>query len=374
MSSAGISAAAPRAAQKRSASGFDILKSGTAFLRLLPPNFAHKTAVKTLKYGLVPKLSGPDDPVLSIKLWDIEFSNPIGMSAGFDKNAEGVDGIMNLGFGFAEAGTVTPLPQPGNPKPNLFRLTEDDALINRLGFPSEGVDVFAANMESRREGATGIVGINVGINTGTADAAGDIEICLQRLAPYASYVTINVSCPNTPGLCAWQAGDKLAEMVGRAKAVLAKGSDDRTPPLLVKIGPELDGDGLSAVADVAMSEDIDGLIACNTTSERPATLRNINASETGGLSGPPLRCQATKVLSDLFVMTQGKIPLIGCGGISTADDAYERIRAGASLLQLYTALIYGGPGLVADIKAGLASRLRADGYKKLSDAVGTNHL
>ena len=373
MSSAGISAAAHRAAQKRSSSGVDILKSGTAFLRLLPPNLAHKAAVKALKYGLVPKLSGPDDPILSIRLWDLEFPNPIGMSAGFDKNAEGVDGIINLGFGFAEAGTVTPVPQPGNPKPNLFRLAEDHALINRLGFPSEGVEVFAKNMENRRKDASGIVGINVGINTGTADAAGDIEICLQRLAPLASYVTINVSCPNTPGLCAWQAGDKLAEMVGRAREVLVKGSGDRTPPLLVKIGPELDEDGLSAVADVAMSENIDGLIACNTTSEKPATLRNVNASESGGLSGPPLRRQATKVLSDLFVMTRGKIPLIGCGGIATADDAYERIRAGASLLQLYTALIYGGPGLVSEIKTGLASRLKADGYTNLSDAVGANH-
>ena len=373
MSSAGISAAAHRATQKRPATGFDILKSGTALLRLLPPNFAHKSAVKALKYGLVPKSSGTDDSVLAIKVWDIEFTNPIGMSAGFDKNAEGVDGIIDLGFGFAEAGTVTPLPQPGNPKPNLFRLTEDSALINRLGFPSEGVEVFANNLRKRRHSATGIVGINVGINTGTADAAGDIETCLDRLAQFASYVTINVSCPNTPGLCAWQAGDKLAEMVGRAKVKLAQVAGERTPPLLVKIGPDLDEDGLTAVADVALTVGIDGLIACNTTSERPATLRNASAQEAGGLSGPPIRQQATKVLSNLFEMTGGKIPLIGCGGISTADDAYERIRAGASLLQLYTALIYGGPGLVTDIKSGLAARLRADGYSKLSEAIGANH-
>ncbi|NKB19155.1 MAG: quinone-dependent dihydroorotate dehydrogenase [Alphaproteobacteria bacterium] len=372
MSSAGISAAAHRAAEKRSATGFDILKNGTALLRLLPPNLAHKSAVKALKYGLVPKSSGTDDPVLAIKLWDIDFPNPVGMSAGFDKNAEGVDGIIDIGFGFAEAGTVTPLPQPGNPKPNLFRLTEDRALINRLGFPSEGVDVFAKNLRKRHRDAPGILGINVGINTGTADAAGDVELCLQRLAQFASYVTINVSCPNTPGLCAWQAGDKLSEMVSRAKETLARASG-RTPPLLVKIGPELDEEGLAAVADVALTQGIDGLIACNTTSERPATLRNANAHEIGGLSGPPIRQQVTKVLSNLFEMTGGKIPLVGCGGISSADDAYDRIRAGASLLQLYTALIYGGPGLVAEIKTGLAMRLRADGYSKVADAVGANH-
>lgn len=373
MSSAGISAATHRAAQKRSATGFGILKRGTALLRLLPPNFAHKSAVTAIKLGLVPKTSGADDSVLAIKVWDTEFSNPIGMSAGFDKNAETVDGIIDLGFGFAEAGTVTPAPQAGNPKPNLFRLTEDQALINRLGFPSEGVEVFAINLKKRRHGATGIVGINIGINTGTADAAGDIETCLVQLAQFASYITINVSCPNTPGLCAWQAGDKLAEMVDGAKTTLARVSGERTPPLLVKIGPDLDEDGLAAVADVAVTVGIDGLIACNTSSERPANLRNASAQETGGLSGPPIRQQATKVLSNLFEMTGGKVPLIGCGGISTADDAYERIRAGASLLQLYTALIYGGPRLVTEIKSGLAARLRADGYSKLSEAVGANH-
>ena len=233
--------------------------------------------------------------------------------------------------------------------------------------------MFANNLRKRRYSATGIVGINVGINTGTADAAGEIEACLEQLAQFASYVTINVSCPNTPSLCAWQAGDKLAEMVGRAKARLVQVTGNRTPPLLVKIGPDLDEEELAAVADVAVTIGIDGLIACNTTSERPITLRNANAQETIGLSGPPLRQQATKVLSILFEMTGEQIPLIGCGGISTADDVYERIRAGASLVQLYTALIYGGPRLVTEIKSGLAARLRADGYSKMSDAVGASH-
>ena len=180
---------------------------------MLPPNFAHKIAIKSLQYGLVPKLPRNDDPILAIRLWNIDFQNPIGISAGFDKNAKVVDGLFDLGFGFAEIGTVTPSPQAGNPKPNLFRLSEDKALINRLGFPSEGVAVFIKNIEKKRNDQTGVVGINVGINTGTNDPTGDIEYCLKNLARFASYITINVSCPNTPGLCAWQAGDKLAEMV-----------------------------------------------------------------------------------------------------------------------------------------------------------------
>tara|TARA_Y100001934_G_scaffold1300_1_gene1864 strand:+ start:198562 stop:199686 length:1125 start_codon:yes stop_codon:yes gene_type:complete len=373
MSSAGISAAAQRVAHKPEQPGLDIHKSGTALFRLLPPNLAHKGAIKALKFGLVPKLAGFDDSVLAIKLWDIEFPNPVGMSAGFDKNGEVVDGLIDIGFGFAEAGTVTPLPQPGNPKPNLFRLPDDLALINRLGFPSDGMEAFAANLEKRPPGANGIVGINVGINAGTANATGDIEKGLKKLAHMAGYITINVSCPNTPGLCAWQAGDKLSEMVRCAKATLAEICRERTPPLLVKIGPELDDQGLADVAEVALNAGVDGLIACNTTAERPATLRSEKAMEAGGLSGLPIRQRATGVVSRLYELTGGQIPLIGCGGISTAADAYERIRAGASLLQLYTALIYGGPGLVNDIKRGLAQRLRADGYTKLSDAVGANH-
>jgi dihydroorotate dehydrogenase len=361
-----------RATKNQLNSGVDILKSATAMFRMLPPNLAHKIAIKSLQYGLVPKLPGIDDPILAIKLWGIEFQNPIGISAGFDKNAEVVDELCALGFGFSEIGTVTPSPQAGNPRPNLFRLSEDKALINRLGFPSEGVAVFVKNLAKRRNTPAGVVGINVGINTGSDNPTGDIEYCLKKLARFAGYITINVSCPNTPGLCAWQAGDKLAEMVECAKSTLAQLSEVRTPPLLVKIGPELDEDGLAAVADVALTVGIDGLIACNTSGERPATLKSPNAREVGGLSGPPIRQQAIKTLSNLYKLTDGSIPLIGCGGISSADDAYARIRAGASLLQLYTALIYGGPRLVGEIKNGLIGRLRADGYNKLSDAVGAH--
>ena len=370
MSTAGVTAAADRSIKKRLNLKVDIFKCATAVFRILPPNLAHKIAIKSLQYGLVPKLPRIDDSILAIKLWDIEFRNPIGISAGFDKNAEVVDELCDLGFGFSEIGTVTPLAQAGNPRPNLFRLSEDKALINRLGFPSEGVFAFIKNLEKKRNDSAGVVGINIGINTGSDNPTGDIEYCLKNLARFAGYITINVSCPNTPGLCAWQAGDKLAEMVECARLTLAQLSEGRKPPLLVKIGPELNEEGLAAVADVALTVGIDGLIACNTSGERPPTLKSTNSREVGGLSGPPICQQALKTLSKLYKLTEGRIPLIGCGGISTADDAYARIRAGASLLQLYTALIYGGPRLVSEIKNGLIGRLRADGYKNLSDAVG----
>jgi len=359
---------------KKNKTHIDLMKSGTAMFRMLPANLAHKCAIQALKFGLIPNLKGLDDPILKIRLWDMEFDNPIGMSAGFDKNAEAIKGVSDLGFGFAEIGTVTPFPQKGNPKPNLFRLPEDRALINRLGFPSNGAENFAKNMEKAKNIPLFKLGINIGINTGTSDATGDIDFCLKKLAGYASYIAINVSCPNTPGLSAWQAGDKLSEMVEKAKLTLSQLANEKIPPLLVKIGQELDDKELAAIAKVALNTGIDGLVACNTTAQRPATLRSSCANEVGGLSGSPIRKKATRTLSELYKMTSGKVVLIGCGGISTVDDAYERIKSGASLLQLYTSLIYGGPSLIAEIKEGLSAHLKDDGYTKLSDAVGANHL
>ena len=359
---------------KKNKTHIDLMKSGTAMFRMLPPNLAHKCAIQALKFGLIPNLKGLDDPILKIRLWDMEFDNPIGMSAGFDKNAEAIKGVSDLGFGFAEIGTVTPFPQKGNPKPNLFRLPEDRALINRLGFPSNGAENFAKNMEKAKNIPLFKLGINIGINTGTSDATGDIDFCLKKLAGYASYIAINVSCPNTPGLSAWQAGDKLSEMVEKAKLTLSQLANEKIPPLLVKIGQELDDKELAAIAKVALNTGIDGLVACNTTAQRPAALRSSCANEVGGLSGSPIGKKATRTLSELYKMTSGKVVLIGCGGISTADDAYERIKSGASLLQLYTSLIYGGPSLIAEIKEGLSAHLKDDGYTKLSDAVGANHL
>jgi len=370
----GVSAVMNGRKTKKKKTSFDLMKSGTAVFRLLPTNLAHKCAIQALKLGLVPKLAEIEDPILETDVWGMKFVNPLGMSAGFDKNAEVINGVSDLGFGFAEIGTVTPFPQQGNPKPNLFRLLEDGALINRLGFPSKGAEKFARNLEKIRDISSFKIGINIGINTGTSDPAGDINYCLNKLAGYASYIAINVSCPNTPGLCAWQAGDKLAELVEKAKLTLSKQVNERTPPLLVKIGQELGDDQLAVVSKVALNYGIDGLVACNTTVKRPATLRSNHAKEAGGLSGSPIKKQANQTLSKLFNMTNGKVVLIGCGGISSAKDAYERIKSGASLLQLYTALIYGGPNIIAEIKKGLAAHLKEDGYANLSDAVGVNHI
>ena len=370
----GVSAVMNGRETKKKKTSFDLMKSGTAIFRLLPTNLAHKCAIKALKFGLVPKPAGIEDPILETDIWGMKFINPLGMSAGFDKNAEVINGVSDLGFGFAEIGTVTPFPQEGNPKPNLFRLLEDGALINRLGFPSNGAEKFARNLKNMRDISSFKIGINIGINKGTSDPAGDIDYCLNKLAGYASYVAINVSCPNTPGLCAWQAGDKLAELVEKAKLTLCKLVNEKTPPLLVKIGQELGDDQLAAVSKVALNYGIDGLVACNTTVKRPATLRSNHAKEAGGLSGSPIKKQANQTLSKLYNMTNGKVVLIGCGGISSAKDAYERIKSGASLLQLYTALIYGGPNIITEIKEGLAAHLKEDGYANLSDAVGVNHV
>jgi dihydroorotate dehydrogenase len=372
MSSTGLHTAARRA-YRGERRRFDAAHLGTALLRRLPPNMAHTAAIKLLRYGLLPSSPAHDDAILANRLWGIDFANPIGMAAGFDKDAQATDGLLGLGFGFAEAGTVTPLPQAGNPRPNLFRLEEDAALINRLGFPSSGLTAFVANLARCRERRTGVIGANIGINTGTEDPVRDIVTGVRALAPLADYLVINVSCPNTPGLCQWQTADRLAEITGAALAVREEAAGGRRPPVLIKIAPDLSDTDLVAVAEVSLKSGVDGLIATNTTVARPASLRSARASESGGLSGPPLFAASTEALSQLYRLTGGRLPLIGCGGVSSGADAYAKIRAGASLVQLYTALVYGGPGLVGEIKQSLAAHLRADGFQRLSDAVGADH-
>ncbi|MBT5049967.1 MAG: quinone-dependent dihydroorotate dehydrogenase [Rhodospirillaceae bacterium] len=371
MSSAGLNTAfrATSAPRRRP---FDAANFGTALLRHIPPNLAHKTAIKALRYGLLPPKPRQDDSRLSIRVWGIDFTNPLGMAAGFDKNGEATDGLLGLGFGFVEAGTVTPRPQPGNPRPNLFRLEEDSAVINRLGIPSPGIDVFADNLKRLRDPAAGPVGANIGFNAGSEDPLQDVITSIRVLAPLVDYLVLNVSCPNTPGMCDWQAPEKLEAFL---VAAVAAGDESPTvkPPLLVKIAPDLDSSHLRALAGIVVGAGIDGVIATNTTVTRPATLRSEKAHETGGLSGPVLFDQSLRNLRELYRLTEGCIPLIGCGGISSGKDAYAKIRAGASLIQLYTALIYGGPGLVADIKASLLGHLRADGFDTVAQAVGADH-
>jgi dihydroorotate dehydrogenase len=349
---------------------FDLFRAGTALLRRTPANFAHRAAILALKYGLVPGDGAPDDTVLATRLWGIDFANPLGMAAGFDKDAEALDGLVGSGFGFVEAGTVTPRAQSGNPRPNLFRLIEDRALINRLGFPSKGLDQFIENFDARTR-TDAIIGANIGFNSVTDDALADISTGIARLADKVSYLVVNVSCPNTPGLCAWQERDQLRPLLERA--IKIRDDSGKSTPILVKISPDLDADGLEAVAETALEAKIDGLIATNTTIARPAALQGVQSIEKGGLSGPPLSELASRALAQLYRLTDGNMPIIGCGGVSNAADAYARIRAGASLVQIYTALVYNGPGFVREIKDDLAALLTADGYNSVSDAVGADH-
>lgn len=374
MSSAGINSAI-RGAATPPLKTFDAVNFGTALLRRIPPNMAHKTAIKALRYGLLPPQPREEDPRLSIRLWGLDFTNPIGMAAGFDKDGEATNGLLGLGFGFVEAGTVTPRPQPGNPRPNLFRLEEDSAVINRLGIPSPGIDVFASNLERLRDRSAGPVGANIGFNTGSEDPLADVVTSIRTLTPLVEYLVLNVSCPNTPGMCDWQEPKKLEAFLAAAAAARdeARKAHEARPPLLVKIAPDLETSHLGALAEIALGAGIDGLIATNTTVTRPATLRSGKSQEIGGLSGPVLFDQSLRNVSELYRLTGGRLPLIGCGGVSSGADAYAKIRAGASLIQLYTALIYGGPRLVNDIKSSLLAHLRADGFDNVAQAVGADH-
>lgn len=353
----------------------DPLGVGTALLRLLPPSLAHRLAIEALKRRLVPPDRRPDDAVLATRVWGLDFINPVGLAAGFDKDAEAVGALLDLGFGFVEAGTVTPQPQPGNPRPNLFRLPEDKAVINRMGFPSRGVDVFAANLArllQHRPHRLGIVGANVGRNKETDDEAGDFARCIAAVAGLADYLVVNISSPNTPGLRDMQHGERLVRLLDRVTAARDGAAGPRRPPLLVKIAPDLDDAAMQAIAGAVLAAGIDGLIVANTTTARPASLHSRNAREAGGLSGPALFDPSTRALTAMWRLTEGRIPLIGCGGIASGADAYAKIRAGASLVQVYTALVYAGPGLVGRIKRDLAALLKAHGFSSVSAAVAAD--
>ncbi len=347
-----------------------LLRFGTDLLHRMPPNAAHAAALRALRYGLVPRPSGGDDPVLSCRLWNRTFPNPIGLAAGFDKNAEAVDALLAQGFGLVEAGTVTPRPQPGNPRPNLFRLDADQALINRLGFNSQGLDAFRKRLARRRaRGAQGIVGANVGRNRDTGDEAGDYAECIGALAGLADYLVVNVSSPNTPGLRGLQSRERLSALISRVIEAREGAPDGRDVPVLVKIAPDLAPGEMADIAEVALSAGIDGLIVSNTTVTRPAGLTEPQQTEPGGLSGPPLFQLAATALREMHRLTGGRIPLIGCGGVGSGADAYDLIRAGASLVQIYTAFVYHGPGVVVRIKQELAALLRADGFSCVAEAV-----
>ncbi|MGE0120722.1 MAG: quinone-dependent dihydroorotate dehydrogenase [Dongiaceae bacterium] len=342
-------------------------------LRLLPPETAHRLTIRALAAGLVAGRAETGDPVLETRVWGLPFANPIGLSAGFDKDAEVYMPTLRLGFGFVEVGSITPRPQPGNPRPRVFRLAEDRAVINRLGFNSAGLAAAVANLRRRAEMRSGIVGVNLGKNRDSADAGADYSAGAAALAPLADYLVVNVSSPNTPGLRALQEAAALRALIERVQAARRAAVPERPPPLLLKIAPDLTAAETRDIAQVALDTGVDGLIVSNTTTTRPPGLRGPAAAQAGGLSGRPLFALSTNLLRDVYRATGGRLPLVGVGGIASGADAYAKIRAGASLVQLYTALIYEGPDLIARIKRELAACLRADGFASVAAAVGADH-
>ena len=341
-------------------------------LRWLDPEDAHRLAIKGLKF-LPPMRLRPDDSKLAVRAFGLNFPNPVGMAAGFDKNAEVPDALLKLGFGFVEIGSVTPRPQSGNPRPRLFRLDRDEGVINRMGFNNDGAEAVLRRLASRAHLA-GIVGVNVGANKDSPDRVADYVRLIETFAPLASYFTVNVSSPNTPGLRNLQQGhildDLLAKVIDARERVREKAGET---PVLLKIAPDLSLAELDEVVQVARSRRVDGMIVANTTVARPSTLRETaRAKEQGGLSGRPLFRLSTRMVAETYVRVEGAFPLIGVGGIDSGGAALTKIRAGASLIQLYSPLIYKGLGVVEDIKRDLASTLLRTGRESLSEIVGAD--
>lgn len=351
----------------------DLYRMMWPLVRLLDPETAHGLAVRTLELGLTPKPKVPDDAQLRVNLWGLDFPNPVGLAAGFDKDARVHAAMLAQGFGFVEVGSITPQPQPGNPKPRLFRLEEDYAVINRMGFNSEGFDASRARLQTR-DRKRGIVGVNLGKNKLTEDAAQDYELGARTFGPLADFMVVNVSSPNTPGLRALQGPDALRDLLTRTQAALASVTGDKhdktRPALVLKIAPDLTDEDKADIAHVALETGVDGLIVTNTTIDRPDSLKSRHKGEGGGLSGRPLFAASTQVLAEMYAATKGQVPLIGVGGIEDGRGAYEKILAGATLVELYSAMVYQGPAIAARINRELADILKADGFARVADAVG----
>ncbi|MEF3365790.1 quinone-dependent dihydroorotate dehydrogenase [Methylocystis sp. 9N] len=334
----------------------DAFRLAAPLLRLLDPEDAHRATIAALKFT-PPRAQAPDDPRLAVSAFGLNFPNPIGLAAGFDKNAEVADAMLGFGFGFVEVGTLTPRAQAGNPRPRAFRLTEDRAVINRYGFNNEGHAPALARLSKRRRG--GIVGVNIGANKDAADRVADYVAGVRAFAHVASYFAINVSSPNTPGLRDLQEPEALSELL--ARVIDARDAASLRRPLLLKIAPDLTLAQLDNIVRVARERRIDGMIVSNTTISRPASLRPTFANESGGLSGAPLFDLSTRMLAQTYLRVEGQFPLIGVGGVDSAEAALAKIEAGAALVQLYSALVYEGPGLIARIKRGLLDALAHDG-------------
>ena len=342
----------------------------TPVLRLLDPEDAHRLTIVALRAGLGPRAAAAD-PILATSLAGLRLANPIGLAAGFDKDAAAPGAMLKAGFGFVECGTTTPRPQSGNPRPRLFRLPADQAVINRMGFNNKGLDAFAAGLSARPP--VGVVGANVGANKDSVDRAGDYVLGLRRLWTLADYFTLNVSSPNTPGLRDLQARAALEDLLGvvaEARTAL-KGTHGVDRPLFLKVAPDLATGAVEDIVETAVAFSLDGLIVSNTTIARPASLTGAHRGETGGLSGAPLFEPSTRMLAAFHAAAAGRLVLIGAGGIGSGAQAYAKIRSGAAAVQLYTALAFQGPGLVTRIARDLAARLRADGFASVAAAVGT---
>jgi dihydroorotate dehydrogenase len=329
----------------------------------LDPETAHGLALAALK--ALPYRQAAVDGPLSVSVAGLAFPNPLGMAAGFDKDGEVPDALLGLGFGFAEVGSVTPRPQAGNPRPRLFRLVEDRAVINRMGFNNGGAPAAAARLAARR-GRGGIVGINIGANKDSADRIADYAQMTRIMAPLATYLAVNISSPNTPGLRALQDEGALTALLDAVME--ARGADG--PPVFLKVAPDLEPADIDAIARIAIDHSLGALIVSNTTISRP-TLHSRHASEAGGLSGAPLKDLALTRLRDFRRATGGALPLVGVGGIASAEDAWQRIRAGASVVQLYSAMVYEGPGIARRIVRGLEALMRRDGFASVAEAVGS---
>lgn len=342
------------------------------FVFKLAPESAHNAAIKLLSCGLMPRQKPVKSDLLSSSVFGVEFKNPIGMAAGFDKNASAIDGLFSQGFGFVEVGTSTPKPQYGNPKPRIFRLHEDSAIINRLGFNNKGSDVFVSNLKCRK--SAGVVGVNIGKNKDTQDAASDYLYMMEKTYGLGDYFTINISSPNTPGLRGLQSKDELGSLLNQ---IMQKREElvkihKLTMPILVKIAPDNTEEQYEDIAKIALEYKVDGLIISNTTIGCRDALTSRFANETGGLSGKPAFEISTKALQNVYKETKGKVPIIGVGGILSAEDAYIKIKSGASLVQVYSALIYEGFELVSEINEGLIKLIKMDGFDNISQAIGAD--
>ena len=340
-------------------------------MRLLPPELAHNVTINLLKYFKF-KSNNLDNPILSQHIFGLDFPNPIGLAAGFDKNAEVIKSMFSFGFGFVEIGTVTPQPQPGNNQPRVFRLNEDNAIINSLGFNNKGSVKVKKNLKRNRNNFINnkIVGVNIGKNKNSLNDIDDYLHLIEELGTLSSYITINISSPNTEGLRNLQLRGNIENFIKKIMKKRDEIESINTKPVLIKISPDLTEDQLRDIALISLANNVDGLVLTNTTIKRNQKLKSKYAIRNGGLSGPPLFENSNLVLKKMYSLTNGQIPLIGVGGITSGSDCYVKLKSGASLVQLYTALIYSGPYLVSKMNKELVDLIKTDGYKNISEVIG----